>query len=109
MKSWNFAICAFVLPVTAISSAFAAETPQQRGRGLAQRLCGDCHAIGRSGTSPLPAAPRFRALDDRINLSQLPRRLQSGQLTGHQDMPTFRFSSDDADAIVAYMRSIQGQ
>jgi mono/diheme cytochrome c family protein len=109
MRFWSFTICAFVLSVTAASSAFATETLQQRGRDLAQRLCGDCHAIGRRGTSPLPAAPRFRAIDDRVDLSQLPRRIQDGLLSGHQDMPMFRFTSDDADALVAYMRSIQGQ
>jgi mono/diheme cytochrome c family protein len=106
----NIAICTFALSVmTAMQPSFAAETLQQRGKQLAQRLCGGCHAIGRRGASPLPAAPRFRTLDDRIDLSALPRRLRDGRLTGHQDMPTFRFTRGDADALVAYMRFIQGQ
>jgi hypothetical protein len=29
-------------------------------------------------------------------------------LTGHEDMPMFRFDRDDADAMAAYIRSIQG-
>lgn len=102
-------ICLFVLPVTAATSSFATETLQQHGKELAQRLCGHCHAIGPSGASPLPAAPRFRTLDDRIDLSQLPRRLEDGLLSGHQDMPMFRFTPGDAGALVAYMRSVQGQ
>lgn len=119
MRLRNLAICALALPVfgllvlalpvLAAAPAFAAETLQQRGREVAQRLCGACHAIDRRGASPLPAAPRFRTLDDRIDLSQLPRRMQDGLVSGHQDMPMFRFSGDDADALVAYMRSIQGQ
>jgi mono/diheme cytochrome c family protein len=110
MRFCNIAICAFVLSVmTATQPSFANETLQQRGKQLAQRLCGDCHAIGQSGASPLPAAPRFRTLDDRIDLSALPRRIQDGLLSGHQDMPMFRFTRDDADALVAYMRSVQGQ
>jgi cytochrome c len=110
MKYCRIAICAIALPVMgATQSSFATETLQQRGQQLAQRLCGECHAIGRTGASPLPAAPRFRALDNRVDLSQLPDRIQEGLLSGHQDMPMFRFSRDDADAIVAYMRSIQGR
>jgi len=110
MKFCKTAICAIALPVmVAAQPTFATETLQQRGQQLAQRLCGECHAIGRSGASPLPAAPRFRTLDDGIDFSELSRRMQEGLLSGHQDMPMFRFSRDDADAIVAYMRSIQGQ
>lgn len=106
----NIAISTFSLAVmTATQPSFAAETLQQRRKRLAQRLCGNCHAIDRSGASPLPAAPRFRTLDERIDLSALPGRLRNGRLTGHQDMPTFRFTRGDADALVAYMRSVQGQ
>jgi len=109
MRFCCIAVCALALPVLlAGQPASAAESLQQHGRDLAQRLCGECHAIGRSGASPLPAAPRFRALDDRIELSTLVRRIQDGLLSGHQDMPLFRFSREDANAIVAYIRSIQG-
>jgi mono/diheme cytochrome c family protein len=94
--------------VAAAQPSLATETLQQRGKRLSQRLCGECHAIEQSGASPMPAAPRFRELDNRLDLSQLPRRIRNGLLSGHQDMPMFRFSRDDADAIVAYMRSIQG-
>jgi cytochrome c len=90
------------------SPALAAETPQQRGEGVARGLCSQCHAIGRTGDSPHPAAPRFRSLDNRTDLSKLARRIREGLLTGHEDMPMFRFDRDDADAMVAYIRSIQG-
>lgn len=85
-----------------------AETPQQRGQEIAQGLCSRCHAIGKTGASPLPAAPLFRTLDNRTDLSKLARRIREGLLTGHEDMPMFRFDRDDADAMVAYIRSIQG-
>jgi mono/diheme cytochrome c family protein len=88
--------------------AALAQSPLQRGEELVRGLCSRCHAIGKSGESPLPAAPRFRSLDDRTDLSKLSRRLREGLLTGHEDMPTFRFDRDDADATVAYIRSIQG-
>jgi mono/diheme cytochrome c family protein len=85
-----------------------AETPQQRGKVIAQGLCSRCHAIEKTGRSPHPAAPRFRTLDAQTDLGKLAQRIREGLLTGHQDMPMFRFDRDDADAMVSYIRSIQG-
>jgi mono/diheme cytochrome c family protein len=85
-----------------------AETLEQRGEEIARGLCSQCHAVGGTGVSPHPAAPRFRSLDSQTNLDKLSRRIQGGLLTGHEDMPMFRFGRDDADAMVAYIRSIQG-
>ena len=100
---------AALLLVTGLPSlAFADETPQQRGEAIARVLCSQCHAISRTGDSPYPAAPRFKALDNRTDLSKLARRIREGLLTGHERMPMFRFDRDDADAMVAYIRSIQG-
>jgi len=84
------------------------QTLQQRGEEIARGLCSQCHAVARMGNSPHPAAPRFRSLDDSTDLSKLSRRIQEGLLTGHEDMPMFRFDRDDADAVVAYIRSIRG-
>lgn len=84
------------------------QTPQQRGKEIANGLCSRCHAIGKTGDSPHPAAPRFRSLDDRTDLSKLSRRIREGLLTDHEDMPMFRFGRDDADAVAGYIRSIQG-
>jgi mono/diheme cytochrome c family protein len=84
-----------------------AETLQERGRVIAGGLCSRCHAIGRTGDSPHPAAPRFRTLDRQMDLGKLAQRIREGLLTGHEDMPMFRFGRNDADAMVAYIRSIQ--
>jgi len=81
---------------------------QQRGRVLARGLCGGCHATGKSGESPHVAAPRFRVLDRQLDLDKFPQRLREGLLGTHRDMPMFRFSRDDADALVAYLRTLQG-
>jgi cytochrome c len=89
------------------SSVLSAEMPQQRGAVIAQGLCSQCHAVGRVGDSPHRAAPLFRTLDNRTDLSKLSQRIREGLLTGHEDMPMFRFDRDDADAMVAYIRSIQ--
>jgi mono/diheme cytochrome c family protein len=81
---------------------------QQRGRVLARGLCGGCHATGKTGESPHVGAPRFRQIDRVVDLDKFPRRLREGLLGTHRDMPMFRFSRDDADALVAYLRTLQG-
>ena len=96
------------LLMSQVSGASQAETAQQRGKVIAQGLCSRCHAIETTGDSPFPAAPRFRSLEARTDLSKLAGRIRGGLLTGHEDMPMFRFDRDDADAMVAYIRSVQG-
>jgi mono/diheme cytochrome c family protein len=79
------------------------------GRALAQRMCSQCHAIDRSGVSPHAGAPAFRALDRRVDLDSFMERLREGLMVGHPDMPTFRFTREDARAFLLYLRSIQAQ
>ena len=79
----------------------------KHGRLLVQKLCGQCHATGRSGESPHAGAPEFRRLGDLIDLDELPARLRQGLSSGHPDMPTFKFKPRDARAVLAYLRSIQ--
>ena len=98
---------AVTLMLTVASPATMAGTLQQRGEVLASGMCSPCHAIGKTGNSKHPAAPRFRTLDDQTNLAKLSQRLQGGLLTGHEAMPLFRFNRDDADAMVAFIRSTQ--
>lgn len=103
----SIAIVASFMLMTGPATVWA-ETPVQRGEVIARGLCSPCHAIGRSGESKNPAAPRFRILDNQTDLSKLARRIREGIITGHEDMPLFRFNNDDADAMVAYIRSVQG-
>ena len=101
-------LTAATLLMSQVPGASQPETPQQRGKVISVGLCSRCHAIETTGDSPLPAAPRFRSLDARTDLSKLAGRIRGGLLTGHEDMPMFRFDGDDADAMTAYIRSIQG-
>ncbi len=84
-------------------------SPQDRGRALVSRLCGQCHAIGATGESPHPAAPAFRHLDRRLDLDTFNERLREGLFSGHPDMPQFRMRREEARAVRAYLRSIQGR
>jgi mono/diheme cytochrome c family protein len=85
-----------------------AETIAARGEALAEKLCATCHSIRARGESPHAAAPAFRILGNQMEIGDLSRRLRRGLLTGHEDMPMFRFKRDDADALAAYVRSVQG-
>jgi cytochrome c len=93
------------------SAGFAEESApsplEQQGRALAERMCSECHAIGKSGQGPHVNAPAFRSLDRRIDLDSFMERLREGLMVGHPDMPMFRFSREDARAFVLYLRSIQ--
>ena len=88
--------------------ARALDREQQHGKDLLDRLCARCHAVGRTGRSPHIDAPPFRNFSDRkLYDEDFSKRLQDGWSTIHPDMPTFRFSRDDAEAAVNYLRTIQ--
>jgi len=80
----------------------------QRGQSLAEAMCGGCHAIGSAGASPHASAPPFRRLGNVIDLDAFMERLREGLMSGHPDMPAFRFTREDARALVAYVRTVQG-
>ena len=103
-----FSALTAALSVAALPEAQAQSPAAKRGRELAQGLCGGCHATGRTGDSPHIGAPRFREIDRYVDLDKFARRLREGILSSHHDMPMFRFSRPDADAFVAYLRTIQG-
>jgi mono/diheme cytochrome c family protein len=100
------AVYAGVLPASAQDSAAKPCGLAPAGRALAERLCAQCHAVGVSGTSPHAAAPPFRRLSRRLDLDSFEHQLRNFS-SGHPDMPTFRFSRQDARALIAYLRSIQ--
>lgn len=108
-------VVAFAILLFAGTSAAFAKEPNgettaiaRQGRALAQRLCAQCHAVGRSGLSPHAGAPPFRTLGDRLDLDIFKDQLRNQFSSGHPDMPTFRFSRADAHALTAYLRAIQG-
>jgi len=80
-----------------------------RGRALVQGNCGRCHATGRTGDSPNPAAPRLRTLHERYPIDDLAESMDEGLLNGHGFMPTFSFSNRQAGDIIAYLTSIQSR
>lgn len=86
----------------------AAQTPDvKRGEALLTRNCGPCHAVGKTGDSPRKEAPAFRTLGQRYPIESLEEALGEGIMSGHPDMPEFKFDADDVGAIITYLKSIQ--
>ena len=84
----------------------AAAQDVKRGEDLLTRNCASCHSVGRSGESPQNAPP-FRTLGQRYPIESLEEALGEGIMSGHPDMPEFRFDAKDVGAIIAYLKSIQ--
>jgi cytochrome c len=95
------------LVVALVLMAAPAPDAVREGRALVQTNCAACHAIGRKGASPNREAPPFRRLSARYPIEQLQESLVEGILVGHPAMPSFEFSADEADRIIAYIRSVQ--
>lgn len=79
----------------------------KHGEALLTRDCSRCHAVGRTGDSPHKEAPAFRTLGQRYPIESLEEALGEGIMSGHPDMPEFKYDADDVGAIIAYLKSIQ--
>ena len=101
-------ICLALLMMGAWSEgAKALDREQRHGKALLQTHCASCHAVGKTGKSPLVEAPPFRTFGDKLYDTDFVQRLQDGLTTIHPGMPTFRFDRPDAEAAVNYLKAIQ--
>ncbi len=76
------------------------------GRDIAEAQCAACHAVGEYGESPVAEAPPLRDVLSRYRADVLEDELIAGIQVNHQ-MPDFQFNPQGADALIAYLRSIQ--
>jgi mono/diheme cytochrome c family protein len=95
------AIAVVVLVKTAIAQGL------KHGEELLVKNCASCHAVGRNGESSNKLAPPFRTLGQRYPVESLEESLGEGIMSGHPDMPEFKFDARDVDAIIVYLKSIQ--
>ncbi|MGC1570591.1 MAG: cytochrome c [Pseudolabrys sp.] len=79
----------------------------KHGEELLVKNCASCHAVGRNGESSNKLAPPFRTLGQRYPIESLEESLGEGIMSGHPDMPEFKFDARDVDAIIVYLKSIQ--
>lgn len=98
---------AIVLSTTPAWSNMAENPDVQRGRVFVQTHCARCHATGRTGKSPLTAAPRFRDLHTRYPVAQLAEALAEGIRTGHPGMPEFRLDPGQVTDVISYLESLE--
>lgn len=89
-------------PADEIDIAQAAE-----GYRIAKEHCASCHAIDATSASPRSEAPPLRTILAVVPESMLTDHLIEGVRIGHDEMPRFDFTVRAADALVAYLKSIQ--
>jgi cytochrome c len=96
-------VCGCLLATT----AQAQDSPVERGRAFAQGSCASCHAIGRTGESPLRTAPPFRTFHLRYPVETLAEALAEGIVTAHPAMPQFRLEMGEIGDLIAYLKSLE--
>ncbi len=78
----------------------------QDGREIAIAQCARCHAVGEYGDSPMREAVPLRTVLSQYNPATLEEELINGIRVNHS-MPGFQFNPQGADALIAYLRTIQ--
>ncbi len=81
----------------------------QRGHDLAVLVCARCHGVTAAAKSPNPQAPPFPTLISRLSEEGLLEQLEIGLSLGHRPMPPWHFSTEQADDLLTYMVSLEGQ
>jgi mono/diheme cytochrome c family protein len=79
----------------------------QRGQTLARANCARCHSIDKVTESPLKLAPPFRTLHTKYPVENLEEPLAEGIVTGHQNMPEFRFAPDQITDFIAFLKTLE--
>jgi len=101
-----------VIAVTLIAAATPAlgqalSPAAQRGQTLARANCARCHSIDKVTESPLKLAPPFRTLHTKYPVENLEEPLAEGIVTGHQNMPEFRFAPDQIADFIAFLKTLE--
>ena len=100
-----------VAMTTASTGSLAQQFPAsiEGGQLLVQKHCGGCHAISTKDLSKHREAPAFRDVLKRYSASDLEEALAEGILTGHADMPEFKFEPVDVRAIIKYLSTLSAE
>ncbi|MBY0563581.1 MAG: cytochrome c [Hyphomonadaceae bacterium] len=108
LRRFAFVVVAITLAACAAPQAPVDEAASlaEDGRSIAEAQCAACHAVGEYGDSPVAAAPTFRTLLSRYRADVLEEELINGIRVAHP-MPEFQFNPQSADALVAYLRTVQ--
>ena len=89
-------------------TAVMAQGPSvSRGQAFAQANCASCHAIDRTGESPLRQAPPFRTLHHRYPVEDIAESLAEGIVTAHPGMPQFQLEMGEIGDLIAYLKTLE--
>lgn len=80
--------------------------PANGGRQLVDQKCSGCHATGPDGVSTNPDAPTFRSLYRRYPVNALRESFLKGLQVGHRNMPLFKLTPQEINAIVGYLEDL---
>lgn len=78
----------------------------QRGKELAQLLCARCHAIEGPGPGKEEKSPPFATLVPNLTLEGVTDQLLEGLPLGHDPMPKWEFSEQQALDLLLYIESV---
>jgi mono/diheme cytochrome c family protein len=79
-----------------------------RGAVLVRLKCAGCHAVERSGDSPMAAAPPFRNMGVLYPVADLQEAFAEGLVTAHPAMPAFEFEPQEIADVIAYLEHVSG-
>ena len=79
------------------------------GRAIAVSKCSACHAVGLSDRSRHSQALPFRNLSQLYPVDTIAESLVEGLMTGHEDMPEYRFTPEAANDFIRYLESVQAK
>lgn len=102
----GWALAVGMLCLTGADAGAAEYEYAKRGQAIAERLCAQCHAVGKTGKSPHKDAPPFRTFAAKWPLEDLEESLAEGIVTGHPDMPPFAFEPDDIAALIDHLHDV---
>ena len=77
-----------------------------QGKALVEEKCARCHAIGLDDKSPHEGAPPFRDVVEIYPSENLAEALAEGIVSGHPDMPVFKFEPPQIEAFLGYLNSL---
>jgi mono/diheme cytochrome c family protein len=103
----RLSLCHALIALALTTSVLAASPAELRGRAYAKSHCARCHAIERTGESPLRIAPPFRTLHHRYPIETLGEALAEGINTGHAEMPEFRLDPDEIHNLLSYLKTLE--
>ena len=79
-----------------------------RGGVLVRQKCAGCHAVERTGDSPLASAPPFRTMGVKYPVRDLQEAFAEGLVTTHPAMPAFELQSTEIADLIAWLESVSG-